>query len=242
MLFYRNRCISCRGCEVSCPQGAHRVKEAHSFDRRKCGHCFACTEGCPTGALEICGRDMSVEEVLSLVEKDRAFYGAAGGVTLSGGEPFLQKDPAISLLKACKRCGISTAVETCGYTDPEVLRAAVPYVDLFLWDLKDTNDARHQHYTGVSNKRILENLRMVDKLGAKIRLRCILVNGVNTDGEHYQKVADIAKGLGNLEGVEVIPYHAYGGTKATFLGMADNGRTEWIPAEDQLKDMKALLP
>ena len=84
------------------------------------------------GALEVCGKDMSVEEILSTVQKDAAFYGTVGGMTLSGGEPFLQKEGAVALLKACKRCGISTAVETCGYADPGVLRAAAAYVDLFL--------------------------------------------------------------------------------------------------------------
>ena len=241
LLFYPNKCIFCKACEASCSQDAHTAGEIHSLDREKCVRCFRCAENCPAGALEVCGKDMSVEEILSIVQKDSAFYGTAGGMTLSGGEPFLQKEGAVALLKACKRCGISTAVETCGYADPEVLRAAAAYVDLFLWDLKDTDEVRHRSYTGVSNRRILENLSMVDKLGGKIRLRCILVNGVNTNAEHYRRVADIAKGLHHLEGVEYIPYHAYGGTKATFLGMEENGRADWIPDAYQMECAKAAL-
>jgi pyruvate formate lyase activating enzyme len=114
-------------------------------------------------------------------------------------------------------------------------------VDLFLWDLKDTDPLRHKQYTGCSPEPILENLRMVDQMGAKIRLRCILVNGVNTDEAHYFAVAELAKGLSGLEGVEWIPYHAYGGTKAVFLGGEDSGRREWIPTEEQMARAREVL-
>ena len=147
----------------------------------------------------------------------------------------------MALLRACREQGISTAVETCGYFDPAVLSLVVPYTDLFLWDLKDTNDARHLQYTGVSNERILSNLRLADSMGARIRLRCILVNGVNTDAEHYRKIADIASTLSNFEGVEFLSYHAFGGSKATFLGLEDNGRTDWIPTEEQLEEAKSTI-
>jgi pyruvate formate lyase activating enzyme len=184
---------------------------------------------------------MTAEEILSVVEKDRAFYGDAGGVTLSGGEPFMQKDAALSLLKACKARGINTAVETCGCADTDLLREAVPYVDLFLWDIKDTNSERHKRFTGVSNETVLKNLREINETGARIRLRCILVNGVNTDKAHYEKIGDIAKSIRNFDGVEFIPYHAYGGTKATFIGKEDNGNTDWIPDELQTKEAKSFL-
>ena len=141
----------------------------------------------------------------------------------------------IFLLKACKKRGLSVAVETSGYADPDVIRAAVPYVDLFLWDIKDTDSARHKQYTGVGNERILENLSMINAMNARIRLRCILVRGVNTNDEHYSAVARIARSINNSDGVEFIPYHAYGGTKATFLGKEDNGRREWIPEADVIK-------
>ena len=125
--------------------------------------------------------------------------------------------------------------------DSDTLLAAIPFVDLFLWDLKDTDDARHLAYTGVSNQKILENLALADANGARIRLRCILVNGINMTEEHYKRIAEIASSLSDCEGVELLPYHAYAGTKAVFLGGKDNGRKDWIPKPEQIDDAKRIL-
>jgi len=184
---------------------------------------------------------MSIEAILSVIEKDRAFYGKSGGVTLSGGEPFSQGKSAIELLKACTESGFSTAVETCGYAAPDVILAALPYVDLFLWDIKDTDGMRHKKYTGVNNDKILKNLSLVNEMNARIRLRCILVRGVNTDELHYSAIAELANGINNFDGVELIPYHAYGGTKSVFLGGEDSGRKEWIPAMEELERARSIL-
>lgn len=241
LLLYSQKCVGCMGCLNSCSVGAHSVGEVHEIDREKCVICFACSDSCPTGALEKCGTDMTVEEILKTAEKDRAFYGEFGGLTVSGGEPFAQKESALELLKACRERGISTAVETCGYADTHILEYSVPFVDLFLWDIKDTDDIRHKKYTGVSNKLILENLKAVNNLGANIRLRCILVKGVNTDEGHYNNIAEIARTIEHFDGVEFIPYHAYGGSKAVFLGLKDNGNREWIPSENDVIYAKEYL-
>lgn len=241
LLFYPNKCIGCNLCIASCASGAHVIGEKRFLDRKKCTSCFTCAQNCPSGALEICGKEMSIEDILSTVERDIAFYEKNGGVTLSGGEPFMQRAATLELLKALKRRGLSTAIETCGYTDSDILLAAVPFVDIFLFDIKDTNDERHKRYVGVSNKKILKNLDILNEIGAKIRLRCILINGINTEPDHYLKIAEIAKSIKNFDGVEFIPYHAYGGTKATFIGKCDNGRSEWIPESSQIEEAKKLL-
>lgn len=239
--FYPNKCILCGGCASACPNSVHTVNARHSLDREKCTLCERCIEICPTGALEACGRDTSIEEILSVAERDRAFYGEKGGITLSGGEPLAQRSATLALLRAAKEKGFNTAIETCGYADSDILEKTVPLVDLFLWDIKDTDAERHKQYTGVTNETILKNLETVDAIGAKTRLRCILVNGINTDENHYRKVAEIASSLSNCEGVEIIPYHAYGGTKAVFIGSEDNGRSEWIPDTEEIDKFKSVL-
>jgi pyruvate formate lyase activating enzyme len=185
---------------------------------------------------------MPPAELLEIILRDAPFYQNGGGVTLSGGEPFLQGEEALELLRLCKERGISTAVETCGYVSPALLEKAVPFVDLFLWDVKDTDDPRHLAYTGVSNKPIMENLRMVDSLGGKTRLRCILVNGVNTEEAHYTAIAELFHSLQNCEGAELLPYHPYGDSKAKAAGMASASHSEWIPSEETvLQGKNALL-
>lgn len=241
LLLYDSKCIGCGTCVSSCEAGAHGGELTHEIDRGSCRACGRCAELCPTGALELCGRQMTADELIREAERDSAFYGQDGGITLSGGEPFAHGERLLELIKKCAERGLDVAVETCGYADRDVLLKSAPYVSLFLWDIKDTDNERHREYVGASNERIIENLLAVSETGARIRLRCILVNGVNTDAAHYEAVADLAARVKSLDGVELMPYHAYGGTKATFLGGEDNGRAEWIPTEAQLQDFAEML-
>ena len=165
----------------------------------------------------------------------------AGGVTCSGGEPLLQADGCVELLRLCRNAGLSTAIETCGCFETERLEELVSLTDLFLWDIKDTDEVRHRKNTGVGLGRIWENLLAVDRLGGATQLRCILVRGVNTNAEHYRRVAELESRLKHCHGAEFFPYHAYGGIKNTFLGRADNGHPEWIPTDEQLREANAFL-
>lgn len=234
LLYHPKKCIGCGACAAACVCGAHRHDEGHAFLRDHCVACGACAPQCPTGALELCGKEYSVEALVSEILRDRAFYGATGGVTLSGGEPFFQSEGALALLSACKGEGLSTAVETCGFFDPAIVPEAVEATDLFLFDVKDTDGERHRRNTGVSNERILSNLRALDEAGGRILLRCILVRGINDNDAHYAAVASLAATLKGCVGVEVLPYHAYGGSKQVPLGNPDNGHSEWIPLENEV--------
>lgn len=241
MLFYPQKCIFCGACVSACPTGAQVIHPERQFERDMCRACGLCAEVCCTNALVPVAREMTVEEILVAVMKDQAFYGETGGVTLSGGEALIHGEGIIALLTACKEAGLNTAVETCGYFDEELIPDLTSAVDLFLWDVKDTDDDRHKAYTGVSNRRILENLRRVDALGGRTRLRCILVNGVNTDTAHYAALAEIALGLAHCEGIEFLPYHAYGGSKTVALGLEDSGRLDWIPDAETVSMAAAFV-
>ena len=240
LLYYKNKCIGCGAC-VLCNQSAHVFSTLHTINRNLCISCGECVVGCPTCALEIIGRDYITHELLEIIEKDCAFYGKSGGVTISGGEPFMQYKETVSLLKSCKEKNIHTAVETCGYFDSDILDSAVKQTDLFLWDIKDTDSQRHKEYTGVPNEQILNNLKLADSMGAQTRIRCILVNNVNANEQHYANVFDLVSKLKNCEGVEFIPYHAFGGGKAEALGRDNSGNNSWIPTEKQLADAKNYL-
>lgn len=229
LLYYKTKCIGCKMCS-ECKNGVHNFE----IRRDLCIGCGECVKRCPTNALELIGKEYNAYQLYEIIAKDAAFYGEDGGVTLSGGEPFMQCEEVFSLLELCKKNGINTAIETCGYFKSDLLHRAVPLTDLFLWDIKDTNSSRHKKYTGVSNEQIISNLILADSLGAKTQIRCILVNGVNTMQEHYENVLKIYNSLKNCVGVEVLPCHSYGIAKYEALGKNTLCNDNWIPDSDQI--------
>lgn len=240
LLHYPEKCISCGACTI-CPTGVHRFDNGHTLYREACLGCGVCVESCPTLALDIAGREISPDEILTLVLRDAPFYGGRGGITLSGGEPFLQREEAIELLRLCKESGISTAVETCGFFPTDILEKAVPLCDLFLWDVKDTEGDRHRRYTGQDNDLILKNLMTADFLGAHTRLRCILVGGVNTNEAHYDAVGVLYHKLSYCEGVELLPCHTLGDAKRLAMGQQHRGMNHFVPTCDQIDAAKNYL-
>jgi pyruvate formate lyase activating enzyme len=242
VLYTDSLCIHCQACASVCPTGAHRFTETeHRFDVSKCTGCLACASVCPSTAIEGVGRPMTIEALMKEIEKDRAFYGETGGLTLSGGEPLLHKKEALELLRAAKAAGLHTAVETCGFFDGDAMEEVVEAVDLFLWDYKDSNPERHEQNTGVRPEKIWENLRRVDALGGTVRLRCLLIHDINTEETHYRSILQTAKSLRHCEGVELLRYHAFGGSKMKRLGYEDNGHKEWIPTEEDVQNAKNIL-
>ena len=197
----------------------------HVLDRAACTVCGACARECHAGVLEIVGQERTVEEVLAEVLSDRAFYEASGGgLTLSGGEPMMQPAFTTELLAAAKAEGLHCCVETSGYCDAGPLERLRGMVDLFLYDIKETDAERHRQMTGVSNERILENLRRLHDAGAEILLRCPIVPGVNDRADHFHALARLTDELPRLQGAEIVPYHRLGEGKLVRLGLAEAGR------------------
>ncbi|MFX1514452.1 MAG: 4Fe-4S cluster-binding domain-containing protein, partial [Promethearchaeota archaeon] len=107
---------------------------------------------------ETIGREVSVVEVITEIEKDQLFYDeSGGGVTFSGGEPLMQPAFLNALLDACKEKELTTTLDTCGYASWNILKKIKDKIDLFLYDIKIIDNKEHQKYTGVSNNQILSN-------------------------------------------------------------------------------------
>jgi pyruvate formate lyase activating enzyme len=212
LMFRPNLCAQCLACLSVCQQGAISAADGVvSTDLSKCTLCEACAEACYTGAREIVGRKMTVAQVMAEIERDIAFYDeSGGGVTFSGGEPLLQRDFLLALLQACKEKDIHTAVDTSGFAPWQVLESIAPYVDLFLYDLKTIDDARHREFTGVSNVLILQNLQALAERGHTIAVRVPIIPGINDDDETVRQMGMFAAALPHLSSVSLLPYHQAG--------------------------------
>ena len=222
-IFYLpEKCIGCQACGDVCPEGAHHFEDdTHSLDRAICVRCGACTLECYSGGLERVGQEMSVEAVLAEVLKDQPFYRTSGGgLTLSGGEPMQQFDFTRALLLAAKEAGLHTCLETSGCSSRERYLEIAPLVDLFLFDVKETDPELHRQFTGVSNQAIRSNLLALDQSGARLILRCPLIPGLNDRPEHFAGICELANQLKNVVEIHILPYHPLGTSKSQRLGKA----------------------
>ncbi len=216
MIVRASRCIRCGACVAACPEGAITWADRPVTDWGRCERCGICADACFADARERIGREMTVGQVMAEVERDVAFYDeSGGGVTLSGGEPLAQWEFTLALLQACRARAIHTALDTCGFASWNVLDQMRPYVDLFLYDLKLMDDARHREVTGVPTGLILANLRALSECGHAIRLRVPVIPGINDDDESIHQIAAFAASLPRLDGIDLLPYHAIAADKYT---------------------------
>ncbi len=227
-LYRAARCIRCNACIDACPESAlSRDNGRVRLDLGRCAAHGLCARACPTEAMQIAGRELTVDEVMEAVRSDRVFYDeSGGGVTFSGGEPGMQPDFLCALLDACDAEGIHTAVDTCGALPWEVLQRIARRADLVLYDLKIIEPQRHRRYTGVSNELILENLerlaelRIDEALPLEIRVRVPVVPGVNDDDDNFRRLGVFLSGLpGERLCVDLLPYQRLGEAKYEALGL-----------------------
>jgi pyruvate formate lyase activating enzyme len=222
---------------MACPKGAIAKDAAGAvvIDRKACDLCGKCAEACLYDAMQMVGREMSVEEVLSEVEKDKIFYDqSGGGVTLSGGDPFVQSAFAEALLDGLRSRGISAAVDTAGFSRNGVLDRVASKADLILYDLKCMDDARHKELTGVSNVPIIKNLKRLAAGRTEVWARIPLVLGVNDDDENVRGTIALLKSLKTIRRVGILPYHSGGLEKARRIGQESHFRKFETPSEERI--------
>ena len=227
-LMYKSRfCKNCPGrCITACPVGAARPSAdggpAVVFDRRQCDCCetMDCIEVCYTGALQPSGKWYTVDELMRVFSRDRCYWGPQGGITLTGGEPLMQKEFVLDLLERCHTAYIAACVETSAYVPRTVLRAALPYIDWLFIDIKHMDSARHLEGTGVSNQLILDNIRWIATADwpGRMVLRMPVVPGFNDSLDNAEATAAFVTEIGQSE-INLLPFHRLGASKYEQLGM-----------------------
>lgn len=242
-LFYiKSRCIGCHTCVHTCKmQEIESTSGGIQIHWERCGEDYSFVDACPTGALSVKGKYMLVDEVMKEVEKDRPFYDESnGGVTLSGGEPLVQQPFALALLKECRNRGISTAIETTGNIAWTRLQEVVPFVDLFLYDLKTMNSETHEHWTGQRNELILENLNRLASLGADIMVRTPIIPDVNDQIADIEAIMTYLKTC-EIKKYDILPFHQYGSGKFESIGQKYTLMNLKAPSDEKINSFRKII-
>lgn len=224
LAFFEKLCRRCGKCVTTCPTNALALNShtgEHTINRKICQLCGKCVSVCPTGALKIIGNKMSTEEVLTLIERDLAFYRiSGGGVTLSGGEPLYQPEFCAALIEECKNLLIHVTIQTSGYWPWSDAEKCLEKADLIIFDLKFISSNQHEFFTGKKNKLILNNFqRLVEELPKKVVVQIPLIPSINDSLEEIDKFATfIEKYKTLIKGVSIVPYHRLGISKYKALG------------------------
>lgn len=192
-----------KGCPLRCkwccnPEGQH-----YNVEKMTLG-----------GKEKIVGQDVTVGEIIDIVERDRIYYRrSGGGLTLSGGESLTQPDFSVALLKTAKERGINTAMESTGFADFSVISRYLPYLDLYLMDIKHMNSAKHKEFTSQPNELILENAKKITDAGARLIVRTPVIPTFNATKEEIGEIAKFASSLKGVTQMHILPYHRIGTDK-----------------------------
>ncbi|MDW7671408.1 MAG: glycyl-radical enzyme activating protein [Bacillota bacterium] len=251
LVFWPDRCLSCGACIQSCPMGTSAITllplPRHTAGNNPapagddCRLCGACAQACPAEALELTGKIMAVDDVMTILEKDALFYDeSGGGITFSGGEPLMQPGFLSALLRACRQNGWHTTVDTCGYAPPSVIDEILPLTHLFLYDLKHLDDAVHRKVTGVSNQLILKNLEKLTAADTPVNIRFPVIPGINDATDHIHALGQYLNALG-LQTLHLLPYHGIGTDKYARYGMSCLLQDLKRPTPERLAEITVIL-
>ncbi|WP_222888896.1 4-hydroxyphenylacetate decarboxylase activase [Enterobacter sp. C2] len=248
MLFSEVRCVAqqgCTRCVTGCDRAAITVVDGTlAIDRSRCHDCqsLACVTACPPQALKQCGQHYTADALLKRLQHDQDFWGETGGVTFSGGEPFVQHLFLENMLRRCRDAGIHTAIETTAYAREALFLAVMQHVDFAFIDVKHMNCATHHHYTGVDNTSILHNISALVQSGwpGRLVLRVPLIAGVNDTDENMQALADFMLDSGVYE-VNLLPFHRLGESKWQQLGKPYPGHAWQPPTPARLTALEQMF-
>lgn len=195
------------------------------------------------GKAKTIGRDVTVEEVMETVEKDRPYYRrSGGGMTLSGGECLYQPEFAGILLQTATNRGIHTAIESTACAPYEVIEKILPFVDQYLLDIKHINKEKHEEFTGKSNNLILDNAKKIADSGqTELIIRVPVIPAFNNKVEDIREIARFAETLRGVKKIHLLPYHRLGQDKYEGLGRTYGMEGILPPHMEEMEELKRAV-
>lgn len=238
----RDRCDQCKQCiEICSPNAIFFDDNIIQINRSKCNLCMKCIEVCPLDVINITGKKVSIDYIISEVMQDELFYNnSGGGVTISGGEPLHQIEFTLNLLKEFKKKSLHTTLDTTGYANGKDFEKILPYTDLILFDIKHLDSKIHQKYTGIPNEIILDNFERCLKHNQKIWVRVPIIPNFN---DSLQYIESLAKFLSNklIDKVSLLKYHEWGKHKYKFLDRDYPLKNAYFINQDLIFKFKKML-
>ena len=245
LMFRSGRCRKSGACLSACPYQAIQFQnEIFVINRLICDECDQkpCAIVCPSQALQVSGREISLDEIKRILLRDQSFWGGRGGVTFTGGEPFVQSSFFLPLLQFCREAYMHVAVETCAQVETEKILDALDWIDWLFIDLKHMDTERHRRETGAGNELILFNIATVARSGwgGRLVVRIPIVPGFNDDDDNIHKTASFLAETGVNE-VNLLPFHRLGASKYEQLGLEYKFASTEPPEEKKMHSIKSIF-
>ncbi len=239
--FYEKLCIGCGLCTTVCH--LHGGIDLNQPEQRAiCDGCGACADICPRHAKKRMIVKKEASEIVEEVKRHRLFYRqSGGGITFSGGEATLQREFLDELSEQLYDLGFHLALETSGYFDLDAVRTILQRMDMIFMDLKHMDPVKHQYFTGVDNRRILENMKRLSEIDAEIVIRIPVIGGVNADAENISKSATFVHCYLPQAKMELLPYHRFGFGKYEALGLEMPSNQFFTPSDDEMAEFKQMV-
>lgn len=243
MQYIEEKCIHCHTCLIACPQQAIQSEEGRlNIDHHLCSVCGTCANVCSTQALSMVGESVSVVELWSRIEKDIPYFrSSGGGITLSGGEPLLQKDFVKEILRLCREKNIHTAIETNLSRDWEVIEELLPWVDVWMCDLKILDSDKHKQWTKIGNEIILQNIKKMGERKVPIIVRTPIIPQVNDTEEDIELICQYLAPFADSISYELLGFHTLGFPKYESLGMSNELIEEKCLSKERLNTLEQIL-
>lgn len=234
LAYYRHKCKSCQSCLSACTQQTDPRQSGMPCSRLK--SCGACVAACPARALTLACTETSVDDIYQQIQRDELFFRySGGGVTFSGGEPFLQHQFLRAIMHRCEPLGVSFWAETCGYFNWPAVRDLMPRFEHIFFDLKHMDSAIHERFTGLGNEHILQNVRNIYQSGVPVTIRIPFIPEVNGHDRNIEQTAQFMAEYLPGSPIELLPYHELGKAKYTAFHLLDAFHSFSVPSPAMLE-------